>query len=155
MSMWLAARPHIPWLIRPEWSPAYLNTTYSADYFDAARFIRTHSVDTDLVQDSARDPLAFTLAITERQAFLAREPDMLKNPARRSEVTRRRTRLNQICEARTMTEVQQLARETGIRWFLLHPETCVGWTDEMLRQAAARYGDYRVFRFEHTSRGQL
>ena len=47
-----------------------------------------------------------------------------------------------------MTEVLQLAREPGIRWFLLHPETCVGWTDEMLRQAIARYGDYRVFRFQ-------
>ena len=146
--MLLSARPHVLWLNNPEWSSAYLNTPYSADYFDAARFIRAHSVDSDLVQDSAGDPLAFTLAITERQAFLAREPDMLKNPARRSEVTRRRTRLNQICEARTMTEVQQLAREPGIRWFLLHPDTCVGWTDEMLHQAIARYGGYRVFRFQ-------
>ena len=146
--MLLSARPHVLWLNKPEWSSAYLNTPYSADYFDAARFIRAHSVDSDLVQDSAGDPLAFTLAITERQAFLARVPDMPKTPARPSEVTRRQTRLNQICEARTMTEVQQLAHEPGIRWFLLHPETCVGWTDEMLRQAIARYGDYRVFRFE-------
>jgi hypothetical protein len=144
----LSARPQVLWLNKPEWTPAYSNTTYSADYFDAARFIRANSADSDLVQDSSGDPLAFTLAITERQAFLARALDMLKRPAWQSEAIRRRTWLKQICEAQTMTEVQQLAREPGIRWFLLHPGTCVGWTDEMLRQAIARYGDYRVFRFQ-------
>jgi len=139
----ISTRPHVLWLNMPEWASAYVNTRYSADYFDAARFIRAHSVASDVVQDSAGDPLAFTLAMTERRAFLARESSMFRIPER----TRRRTRLNQLCAARTMAEVHQHARESGIRWFLLHPETCAGWTEEMLRQSIARYGDYRVFRF--------
>jgi hypothetical protein len=147
ISLLLSLRSDALRLNTPDWSSDYFNTAYSADYFDAAQYIRAHSLDSDLIQDSA-DPWAFTLAFTERQSFLAREAEMQKIPAYRAEVNRRRTRLNQICEARTMADVQQLVRETGIRWLLLHPDTCVSWSDGMRGQAIARYGEYRVFRFE-------
>jgi hypothetical protein len=137
----------IPWLNRSPWMLNHLNTSYSADYFDAVRFVRENSAAEDLVQDSEGDPRAFTLAFSERVAYLARDR-VLQVPERAAEMTRRRQQLDQLYAAETPEDAQRLARELAIDWLVLHPASAANWNAEMLERSSARFGDHYVYRFK-------
>jgi hypothetical protein len=55
------------------WGITLANTPISKGIFNAARYIRIHSLPGERVFSSDEDPLAIVVALTERQAFLSRK----------------------------------------------------------------------------------
>ncbi len=114
---------------------------------ECGRFVAANSSRNDVIQDSRCDEHLVFGALSERRSYLARPAlwKESKNPALPAEIERRRALLEQYKSATTIAAVRQMAAQTGIRWFLVHPDDAVRWPESVLQSPAFVSSGYRVF----------
>jgi hypothetical protein len=105
---------------------------------ESGRFLATNSSRNDLIQDSQYDEHLVFGAMSERRSYLSRPKlwNELKNAAIPREIERRRVLLEQFKTATTTEAIGAVTAQTGIRWFLLHPDDRVAWPKEILANPA-------------------
>ncbi len=126
----------------PAWSSSadwkIFNTAPTAAV-EACKYIRTHSVASDVVQDSECDPTLMVTGLSERQEFVA-------TPGKDGEGARRREELSKLAGMTDERRIDAFAARHRIGWFLLRPETRVSWPDATLQKTVFQSGGYRVLR---------
>jgi hypothetical protein len=134
------------------WRPTCYGLRFPRGLVECGRFVAANSSRDDLIQDSQYDEHLVFGALSERRSFLAR-PALWKgskNPAVLAEIERRRTLLEQFKSAPTPAALRDLAAQTGIRWYLLHPEDRVRWPEEMLAASTFRHDGFAVYDLQAT-----
>jgi hypothetical protein len=117
-----------------------------SDLIKACLYIRKHSQPKDVIQDSENDPKFWVTGLAERQDFAADYKlwSKIRNPPGL------RGRLDQLAAFKTMKNEQdilEVAREFGISWYVLQPQSNVDWPASVLQKPAFRAGNYRVYHF--------
>lgn len=117
------------------------------DLVDAAEIIRLRTHGDELLQDSMDDPFYAVEALSERRPYVgwsvvgtytARDP--------MHSVFETRTQWHQaLRRCRRPDEIRKLAREAGIVWYLLHPETEVDWDPDVLARPVVTFGRYKLY----------
>jgi hypothetical protein len=131
----------------PRWGPAFASFAAANPVptclIAAARFLREASGPEELIQDADNDLRFIVAAFAERQAFATfttnRPPDALLE------------RVWELGALRRMTdagEIRHFAGERRIAWYLLHPDSEVGWPPAVLDAPAFACDGYRVYRLD-------
>jgi hypothetical protein len=138
----------VPWLFAqnlqtiPPWTDVRSFTEFGrfpTCLVSASHYIREHSRNGDVIQDSANDPNLVVGALAERQDFAV-------NDARKG----LKERLDDLASFKTMTsetDLMAFAVKNKIAWYLLRPETKVSWPTGFLENFAFDCDGYRVYRF--------
>jgi hypothetical protein len=112
-----------------------------------ARFVAEHGSRADLVQDSQCDDHLVFGSLAERRSYLAR-PELWKesqNAKLRAEIERRRPLLEQLKSVTTRKALQEMAAQTGIRWYLAHPKDRLSWPRDFLAAPAFCWDGFAVY----------
>jgi hypothetical protein len=110
----------------------------------ASLYIREHSRDQDILQDSENDFHYLTTGLAERQAFV------IANMLRTREEADLSERLADMESFKRMTSAAELtafAARRKISWYLLHPTSTVSWPTPVLESAVYACDGYRVYHF--------
>jgi hypothetical protein len=121
----------------------------SPGLLQCCEYIRTHAPPTDRMQDSTDDPNYVVEALAERRAY-AGWPVVGSYTARDAGDALYRQRLAELEQWREESDpqvIRQFAKEQGIRWFLLHPQTTVSWPRSLLDRPSYESAGYRVYHF--------
>jgi hypothetical protein len=129
------------------WRFAYCNLRYPRGEVECARFLRMVSAPGDIVQDGAADPHLLVGGLSERRSFLGRPLEWSKNPrlGLTATVAARQDALTRLRQAATAEDLARQARETGIRWYLAHPEESLAWPASVRDAPAFASGGFRVY----------
>ena len=112
---------------------------------EACSYIRKNSQSQDLIQDSENDPRLWVTGLAERQDFAAEF-----KPWERLCLPALRGRLNELAALKNMTteiDVIEFARRNKISWYILRPESKVGWPTSLLAKPVFGSDGYRVYHF--------
>jgi hypothetical protein len=112
----------------------------------AAEYIRDHSKPGDIFQDSSFDSKYVVAALTDRRPYV--EHMMVQVSYQAYWVDKRTTEIKELMQLQDANAVIATAKTLGIRWFLLHPGTSVGWPAAMVNAPAFNSGGFRVYRFD-------
>lgn len=114
---------------------------------DCARYIRRQPPPDALAQDSHLDPSLILGGLAERPAFAARVDIWTRASQgfRNSPYREQLHNLEALQHATTTSDLQRMVRETGIRWYVLHPGDSVGWPAEFRDQPQFESNGYRVY----------
>ncbi|MGE0534739.1 MAG: hypothetical protein AB7O68_07170 [Pirellulales bacterium] len=117
----------------------------------AAHFIREHSATHDIAQDSLNDEHLYLSAISQRRAYVCIAlSDPFPGSGRLADLHAARAReTQQLLAATTTAALHDYQRRTGVRWFVLRPETAAAWPAEVLARPAFESYGYRVYDFSH------
>jgi hypothetical protein len=99
------------------------------------------------VQDSHLDELLILGGLSERPSFAARL-DLWKSASkafRESPYQEQLRKLHSLQEATNIPDLQRSVRETGIRWYVAHPDDPNVWPAEFRDQPAFESNGYRVY----------
>lgn len=112
-----------------------------------AEFIRDHSVPRERFQDSEDDPYLFVEALSERRPFVGYTVVATYSGRDRVDpIFRERLAVHErMRQATSIDELSQWRRRTGVRWYLLEPQTPVCWPMESMPSPAFELDGYRVF----------
>lgn len=114
---------------------------------DCARYIRTQPPTDAVVQDSHLDKLLIVGGLTDRPSFAARvdEWTRLSRAFRESPYQEQLRKLQRLQQATTIPDLQRNVRETGIRWYVTHPDDPNVWPAEFRDQPAFESNGYRIY----------
>jgi hypothetical protein len=168
-SMLAGARPHLPtWAIavgilalmlgpvwcgpglqRGKWLGGNVHSHLRVDrgLIDCARYIRSQPSTDAVAQDSHLDNFLILSALSERPAFAAR-PDLWKGVSkafRDSTYQDQLLKLERLQQATNIADLQRRVRETGIRWYVVHPDDSNVWPTEFRDHPVFESGGYRVY----------
>jgi hypothetical protein len=114
---------------------------------DCARYIRSQPPTDAVAQDSHLDNFVILGALSERPAFAAR-PDIWKAVSkafRDSTYQDQLLKLETLQQATNVADLQRSVRETGIRWYVVHPDDSKVWPIEFRDHPVFESGGYRVY----------
>ena len=114
---------------------------------DCARYIRDQPPATAVAQDSHFDKFLVLGAISERRSFAAR-PELWKGVSkafRDSPYQEQLLRLQRLEQATKIADLQRSVRETGIRWYVVHPGDFNVWPSEFRDHPAFESNGYKVY----------
>jgi hypothetical protein len=114
---------------------------------DCARYIRSQPPTDAVAQDSHLDNFFILGALSERSAFAAR-PDLFKlisKAFRGSTYQDQLLKLERLQQATNIADLQRSVRETGIRWYVVHPDDSNVWPTEFRGHPVFESGGYRVY----------
>jgi hypothetical protein len=111
----------------------------------AAEYMRDRGGARDVFQDSQFDFTYTVAALSERRAYAARTMTLM--PYHRERVEARAAAIEQFMGLRDSAAVAATARELGLDWFLLKPDSRVDWPPEIASQPAFELDGYRLYRF--------
>lgn len=114
----------------------------------AARFVRDNSRPEEIIQGSKNDPRFVVTALSERQLYAGESIFHGPGPELRK-------RLDSLADFRAMSDAAELRRyayANRISWYLLHPDSQVGWPESFLNQAVFDCDGYRVYHFKKRAR---
>jgi hypothetical protein len=114
---------------------------------DCARYIRSQPATDAVAQDSHLDNFFILGALSERPAFAAR-PDLWKAVSkafRDSTYQDQLLKLERLQQATNIADLQRSVRETGIRWYVVHPDDSNVWPTEFRDHPVFESGGYRVY----------
>jgi hypothetical protein len=117
------------------------------DLIDCAGYIRSQPPTDAVAQDSHLDNFFILGALSERPAFAAR-PDLWKvvsKAFRDSTYQDQLLKLQRLQQANNIPDLQRSVRETGIRWYVAHPDDPNVWPAEFRDQPAFESNGYRVY----------
>jgi hypothetical protein len=112
---------------------------------EAAHYIREHSDPQELIQDSLFDRFCTVAALSERKAFVARSQTRIMHNA--DLVEQRVEMVENFVSLKLASEIPAMARQLGIRWFLLTRGNRVSWPEEIANHPAFESDGYKVYRF--------
>ncbi|HYT89829.1 MAG TPA: hypothetical protein VEL76_14060, partial [Gemmataceae bacterium] len=124
---------------------------------DAAGFVARTAAPLDVVQDSRCDPFVIVGGFAERRSYVARPQDWAGNKSQeiREEAQRRAAFVERLKRLTDGAALRRAADESGIRWFILHPEDAVAWPESVSRAPAFVSHGYRVYDLRITGRDFL
>jgi hypothetical protein len=136
-------------LQRGKWSGAenYSSVLVDRGLLDCAQYIRRQSPTNALAQDSHLDRFLILAGLGERPAFAARLDMWTKasQTFRNSSYQTQLQKLRSFQQARNIPDLQRLVRETGIRWYVVHPDDSNLWPAEFRDHPAFESNGYRVY----------
>lgn len=116
-------------------------------YVDCADYIRQHSRQTDIAQAQVPTIYPFLPAYSERRCYLGLSPDywgrfghLLWN-----ESLRRNGIIQHLPKATSEQELQNIAKETGIRWYIAGPEEVLAWPSQRAQKPVFTSHGYRLY----------
>jgi len=114
---------------------------------DCARYIRTQPATDAVVQDSHLDKLLIVGGLTDRPSFAARVDEWTRQSKvfRESAYREQLGKLQRLQQADNIPDLQRSVRETGIRWYVAHPDDPNVWPAEFRDQPAFESNGYRVY----------
>jgi hypothetical protein len=120
------------------WGPVCCDLRFPRGLVECGRHVARTGSRADLVQDSQYDGHLVFGSLAERRSYLAR-PEMwrrVRDQALPPEIDHRRALVERLKAATTAEEVRRFADESGVRWFLLHPDDRVPWPNDFLDRPA-------------------
>ena len=114
---------------------------------DCARYIRNQPPADAVVQDSHLDKFLTLGGLCERRSFAARLDEWTRpsKAFRESPYQEQLGKLQRLQQANNIPDLQRSARETGIRWYVVHPGDPNVWPAEFRDQPAFESNGYRVY----------
>ena len=114
---------------------------------ECARYIRHQPPDDAVVQDSQLDKLLILGGLDDRPTFAARVDEWTRQSKvfRESGYQEHLGKLQRLQQATTISDLQRAVRETGIRWYVMHPGDPNVFPAEFRDQPAFESGGYRVY----------
>jgi hypothetical protein len=129
---------------RVSWGSQLTNARIPRGLVESCQFVRENSAPEEVIQDSKNDPLSLCGALAERRAYLANAHSETLNGALYSQ---RKTQAGRLKEIRDAGQLQTFVRDTGITWYILHPDDYVAWPSGFLAKPVFSSLGYRVYRF--------
>ena len=118
-------------------------------FVDCADFIREHSPETDIAQAQVSTIFPFLSAYSERRCYLGLSTVYWQRFSHFSALWNESLRRNQIVEqlpkAASEQELQKIAKETGIRWYIARPDEVLAWSSQRLENPIFTSHGYRLF----------
>jgi hypothetical protein len=129
------------------WQFEAANVRAASGLVESAHFLAAAGQRTDIIQDSHCDAQLILGGLSEKRSYLARLNDWQRHHSARvrQEVEKRRLYVERLPCLTSLAELVEAARESGIRWFVLHPDDDVAWPKAILDKPAFAWGGYRVF----------
>jgi len=120
------------------WAPLCSNLRFPRGLVESGRYVARTGSRADLVQDSQYDAYLVFGSLSQRRSYLARPATWgrAKDAALRAEIERRRAVVEGLKAATSAEEVRRFAAQTGVRWFLVHPDDRVPWPRDVLDHPA-------------------
>jgi len=118
---------------------------------DCARYISDQPPADAVVQDSQLDKFLIVGGLTDRPSFAARVDEWTRQSKvfRESGYREQLGKLQRLQQATTIPDLQRYVRETGIRWYMAHPDDANRWPAEFRNQPAFESNGYRVYDMQH------
>jgi hypothetical protein len=126
---------------------AYSNLRLDRGLVECAHYIRSQPPTNAIAQDSHMEKLLILGGLSERPSFAARV-EMWKRASkafRQSSYEAQLQKLQSLQEATNIPDLQRSVRETGIRWYLLHPGDSNAWPGEFRDHPSFESNGYRVY----------
>ena len=126
---------------------AYSSLCVDRGLVECAHYIRSQRPTNAVAQDSHQDKLLILGGLSERPSFAARL-EMWKRASkafRESSYKAQLHKLQSLREATNIPDLQRSVRETGIRWYVAHPDDPNIWPAEFRDQPAFESNGYRVY----------
>jgi hypothetical protein len=115
---------------------------------DCARYIRSQLPISSVTQDSRLDNYYLVLeGLSERPSFAAR-PEWWKwmsNAFKSSPYQEQLRKLQDLQQATGIPDLQRAVRETGIRWYLVHPDDSNVWPAKFRDHPSFESNGYKVY----------
>jgi hypothetical protein len=114
---------------------------------DCASYIRSQPPIDAVAQDSHLDPVLILGALSERPSFAARLEmwKLVSKAFRESPYQEQLRKLRGLQQATNVPDLQRSVRETGIRWYVVHPGDSNAWPAEFRDRPAFESSGYRVY----------
>jgi hypothetical protein len=136
-------------LQRGKWSVGNMRSSVRVDrgLVDCARYIRNQPPADAVVQDSQLDKLLIVGGLTDRPSFAARVDEWTRQSKafRESPYQEQLGKMQRLQRANNIPDLQRSVRETGIRWYVAHPDDPNVWPAEFRDQPAFESNGYRVY----------
>jgi hypothetical protein len=136
-------------LQRGKWSGAYTRSSLRVDrgLVDCAHYIRGQPPSNAVVQDSRLDELLILGGLGERRSFASRLNVWVRasKAFRVSPYQEQLGRLQRLQQAANVPDLQRSVRETGIRWYVVHPGDSYPWPTEFRDRPVFESDGYRVY----------
>jgi hypothetical protein len=114
---------------------------------DCASYIRSQPPIDAVAQDSHLDPVLALGALSERRSFAARLEmwKLVSKAFRDSPYQEQLRKLQSLQQATDVPDLQRSVRETGIRWYVIHPGDSNVWPAEFRDRPVFESSGYRVY----------
>ena len=136
-------------LQRAKWprGAVYSGLRVDRGLIDCAHYIKNRPPGDAVGQDSHLDPTLILGALSERRSFAARLEmwKLVSREFRDSPYQEQLQKLQSLQKATTIPALQRSVRETGIRWYVVHPDDPNFWPAEFRDQPAFESNGYRVY----------
>ena len=136
-------------LQRGKWSGGKVHSGLLVDrgLFDCAHFIRSQPPSNAVAQDSHLDKFLILGGLSERPSFVARFDMWMRasKAFRESPYQEQLRKLQSLQQATNIPDLRRSVRETGIRWYVAHPDDPNVWPAEFSDQPAFESNGYRVY----------
>jgi hypothetical protein len=128
-------------------SKAYCNMRVDRGLVDCAHYIRRQPPTNAVAQDSRLEEFPILGGLSERPSFAARLNmwKAVSNAFRRSPYQEQLQKLQRLQKAATIPDLQRSVRETGIRWYVVHPDDPNFWPAEFRDHPTFESNGYRVY----------
>ena len=118
-------------------------------FVDCADFIREHSPETDIAQTQVSTIFPFLSAYSERRCYLGLSTVYWQRFSHLSTAFNESLRRNQIVEqlpkAASEQELRNIAKETGIRWYIARPDEMLAWPSARAEKPVFKSHGFRLF----------
>ncbi len=130
---------------------AYTNLRVDRGLIDCAHYIRGQLPLSAVAQDSHFDNFLILGGLSERPSFAAR-PEVWKGMSkafRDSPYLEQLRKLRSLQQATSVPDLQRSVRETGIRWYVVHPGDSYAWPTEFRDYPLFESQGYKVYDMQH------
>lgn len=136
-------------LQRGKWPGGSVHSGLHVDsgLIDCARYIRSQRPVDAVAQDSGLDKFLILAGLSERPSFAARLDVWMRasKAFRESPYQAQVRKLKSLREATNVPDLQRRVRETGIRWYVVHPGDPNVWPAEFRDHPLFESNGYRVY----------
>jgi hypothetical protein len=126
---------------------AYSSLRVDRGLTECAHYIRNQPPTDAIAQDSHLDPILVLGALSERRSFAARLEmwKLLSTAFRDSSYQAQLRKLESLQQATNISDLQRSVRETGIRWYVVHPDDPNVWPAELRDDPIFESNGYKVY----------
>jgi hypothetical protein len=136
-------------LERGKWSgaDAFSNLRVDRGLVDCAHYIRGQLPTNAVAQDSHLDELLILGGLSERRSFAARLKvwTSVSKAFRESPYQEQLRKLESLQQATNVPDLQRSVRDTGIRWYVVHPGDSYPWPSEFRDRPLFESNGYKVY----------
>lgn len=136
-------------LQRPKWSwtVAYSSIRVDRGLVECAHYIRGQPPTNAVAQDSRLDELLVLAGLGERPSFAARPKAwvLASKAFRESPYQEQLKRLQSLQQATNVPDLKRSVRDTGIRWYVVHPGDSYAWPAEFRDRPLFESHGYKVY----------